>query len=1486
MSEESDESKSMLFDGDGGGEFQQGSEDLMPKGFGEDTFNEDAGLLFNDSVDGSDALGIGFEESDFISNEVLDDATSTLLEQSSIIQLNEDLESLHDAYKASRIEIKDMEKRMKSRSLLIDKIRSAYLRDVVTIKHCLNDVLTGKEKKMVMDEFVGRLPSLDLGEYLDLYKPPNTKMRMKKCNECGGHLDVIIKDSDHVKRLMAMIEQYQHREERLSITIATQDAESETKEKERVAALRQHHEEKNVLYGKMKRLNIEITEVKTENERMKKASGGYRDEIRDQKTEIERLLVKEIKLAEMEIVANELRTELRSATTEVSKNEDQTTELRKEIDDQSIQIKKLTDTLEKAQALARQLDADLKKSQKEEKKAKDLTEFLEKSLEEKSVSLVQMEGQMLEYKEQKEHLEQEGQMEMDNLNKVAEGLTEENGKLESELIENRTAQKALEKALKAAESLIAQKDSTIKAREREMMALAAEVEALQEELSALKQFVSDTVANRRTPSRKYRTGNSQEDEDESSDESETGNIWHVDDDSVSSSVVRSANEAAAMSPLMSSGIRASMAAEASATESEEPTAPAHGHVVSSEHPTAPAHDHVISDDHSTEGHIRSGSIGSLGEGSVSSMESASTPKRKDKKKKKKKKVEIEHDEDLDDEFNDNGSSSVGEKGGTAMEAKVKVNAPVTGDKGSTKIAPPTAQAKEKKKMRHERKVVEDTQVDLLPATDGAAAGELMMRDAMIKVLQTTLGSNNTRRAVNACRDMMAEYGKLLTDSMDAVWGASLLSKRGMDLLIKVQTVANSILSLKDVQKTDVEAHNKLGELVSDLVPIIGSEIGLKLTEKWQQDISLHKAISQLMIPTIDNSQVVVWSKYNKFFGDSQKDYTSGLREMKKAIKEMTVYFDLQNSTTNAATVNMVKDWADAKTIYFDVDNLVDKAKNDVKKEMLVEMEGIARELGLANGRFDAAKAFSKKMESKLETATRRLNDLEQLPAKVSSLEGEIGMLKKVKAEQASIIQAKNEEIEVATAADQEKEDQVAQKIKEMDDMKEALVTQAESKVKFEQSFIFETQKREKAETIIAVLKEKEEKRLNSMVDKTTDTALLMFDREIQTDFMTHPMSLRTKFAKPQKKGGKHRPYSVQLIDAPTYSQDVKFLSASAVKHGAQKIQGLSRGLGKNIMDLNAQSSNISVDVNGETTIMPSNYLNGGGSTISHEVSIGTTDDFGIGVTVRATTPSQDQQGRPTRSDMGTGTTAEFVNEISDRIMDQMNKTPGVHGSGLMAGPDPRGSGIDTPLSFVLSDDIMDDEDHGEQQHHHHDHPHAMRRTDSIALDDLSVASSGSHFSHISADTAAAFTLASHTSGGGGMGGTSNPKERSGQMMFSRSISSPISTNRSAHGRGNRGYGKGQNTVQRMMKSNNQIPPLQHNQHQRRGGSPKGDGRNNKGGGDSFYYDMYEQSAPPYVPGSNSLFAPKAPAVEAMYNPSAANQLADLKASFFGKGGKK
>ena len=64
----------------------------------------------------------------------------------------------------------------------------------------------------------------------------------------------------------------------------------------------------------------------------------------------------------------------------------------------------------------------------------------------------------------------------------------------------------------------------------------------------------------------------------------------------------------------------------------------------------------------------------------------------------------------------------------------------------------------------ERGTKKEAQVDLLPPLSGCA-GEIMLRNELIKSIQTAVGSSNTKKCVNAAREVLSNYGKMLTNSL-------------------------------------------------------------------------------------------------------------------------------------------------------------------------------------------------------------------------------------------------------------------------------------------------------------------------------------------------------------------------------------------------------------------------------------------------------------------------------------------------------------------------------------------------------------------------------------------------------------------------------------------------------------------------------------------------------------------------------------------------
>ena len=142
--------------------------------------------------------------------------------------------------------IRQLKERLVRRTNMIDDIRKYYLRDVITVKYILRDVLSDTEREAVMKQYDSRLPSLDLRQALIIHAPTKCEMQVRPCDECGGQLEIIMKDSDEVERLKKVIADCRERENRFRVKLATLDTQIETTSREKAEAAKSHMEEVSV----------------------------------------------------------------------------------------------------------------------------------------------------------------------------------------------------------------------------------------------------------------------------------------------------------------------------------------------------------------------------------------------------------------------------------------------------------------------------------------------------------------------------------------------------------------------------------------------------------------------------------------------------------------------------------------------------------------------------------------------------------------------------------------------------------------------------------------------------------------------------------------------------------------------------------------------------------------------------------------------------------------------------------------------------------------------------------------------------------------------------------------------------------------------------------------------------------------------------------------------------------------------------------------
>lgn len=151
--------------------------------------------------------------------------------------------SLGLKYNSAITELKLVKASIIRRTKVMEDLRKAYLKDIVTMKHVINDILTGTERESVMAAYNSRLPSIDLKQPLVLFAPPESQFLVKPCENCGGFLDLTISDNSKVKALEKVVESYKLRQEQLCIKIATLDAEAETRNQQHESARQEHKAE-------------------------------------------------------------------------------------------------------------------------------------------------------------------------------------------------------------------------------------------------------------------------------------------------------------------------------------------------------------------------------------------------------------------------------------------------------------------------------------------------------------------------------------------------------------------------------------------------------------------------------------------------------------------------------------------------------------------------------------------------------------------------------------------------------------------------------------------------------------------------------------------------------------------------------------------------------------------------------------------------------------------------------------------------------------------------------------------------------------------------------------------------------------------------------------------------------------------------------------------------------------------------------------------
>lgn len=172
---------------------------------------------------------------------------------------NDESAPVYEMQKKSTLE-KELEFQIKKRTLIVEELRKAYLRDVVAIKYMVSELLTDPEKKEVFDEWKETLPSADLKDALLLRSPFHGVLSVAPCAKCGGTINIQFSDIQQVKDLQSKVDSLNGRNELLRLMIATLEAKNEQMLSATSEEVKNHSEEKKYLYGEIRRLKTEMEE--------------------------------------------------------------------------------------------------------------------------------------------------------------------------------------------------------------------------------------------------------------------------------------------------------------------------------------------------------------------------------------------------------------------------------------------------------------------------------------------------------------------------------------------------------------------------------------------------------------------------------------------------------------------------------------------------------------------------------------------------------------------------------------------------------------------------------------------------------------------------------------------------------------------------------------------------------------------------------------------------------------------------------------------------------------------------------------------------------------------------------------------------------------------------------------------------------------------------------------------------------------------------
>lgn len=387
--------------------------------------------------------------------------------------------------------VRQLRARLIRRTNVIDEIRKFYLRDVVTLKHVLNDVLSGSEKEEVWREYESTIPSINLKQMLKLHAPTGGEFKISPCEKCGGQLEIVMKDTDEVEKLKKVLSESKDRENRWREKLANLDVQIEEATREKAEGAKGHMEEKRVLYAEMKKLRdaaekykSEATQYQQMHKKLKEEHENFKRKNADLIEATKRLEIAEQELSNVKSVIEEKEESIRTLKI-MERNLSKDLELsRSEIQDLTTEKETLQIEVLNVKNEAKAIQTTLSTVTEQFNQNKIKLESKNKDNEELQTKYDELSNKLMDMRV--EHIQQ-----MEATARELDSLKFEIKELNLTYAETDNDLEHHKKELSEAITKIAELNEVKKHLEMELLDSADEIELFEEEIAAMQQFIRE-----------------------------------------------------------------------------------------------------------------------------------------------------------------------------------------------------------------------------------------------------------------------------------------------------------------------------------------------------------------------------------------------------------------------------------------------------------------------------------------------------------------------------------------------------------------------------------------------------------------------------------------------------------------------------------------------------------------------------------------------------------------------------------------------------------------------------------------------------------------------------------------------------------------------------------------------------------------------------------------------------------------------------------